>query len=321
MAEKMDGYPTEASRWAIFSGALLEPSRADGHSLTYSLVDARSRRKPHAQGTAVEDEDEDEVAARSMMREAFLQAVMDDDEDEELQELIEGGAIVDEPDWLGRTALILAAAAGMTGVMSILLEAGADPDATDQHGRSALLWASGGGWVEAVDLLLGRGVDASRADDQGDTALMLASLHGHTDVVSRLLPSAACDMVNARGEAAIGMAALLGHSEVCSPFSCCLLLRLLLLPIILAPLALPPPSPLALLPPSAPSPLSSTPRPYYPNASAPRHHPPPSTLPSTLHFLRWCVCWRSMARHGAYGRRWRRVTSSKLRSCSAAGST
>ena len=319
MAEKMDGYPTEASRWAIFSGALLEPSRADGHSLTYSLVDARSRRKPHAQGTAVEDEDEDEVAARAMMREAFLQAVMDDDEDEELQELIEGGAIVDEPDWLGRTALILAAAAGMTGVMSILLEAGADPEATDQHGRSALLWASGGGWVEAVDLLLGRGVDASRADDQGDTALMLASFHGHTDVVSRLLPSAACDMVNARGEAAIGMAALLGHSEVCSPFSCCLLLRLLLLPIILAPLALPPPSPLALSPPSAPSPLLSPPRPYYPNASAPRHHPPPP--PSTLHLLRWCVCWRSMARHGAYGRRWRRVTSSKWRSCSAAGST
>ena len=223
MAEKMDGYPTEASRGSLFSGALLEPSRADGHSLTYSLVDARSRRKPHAQGTAVEDEDEDEVAARSIMREAFLQAVMDDDEDEELQELIEGGAIVDEPDWLGRTALILAAAAGMTGVMSILLESGADPDAIDHHGRSALLWASGGGWVEAVDLLLGRGVDASRADDQGDTALMLASFHGHTDVVSRLLPSAACDMVNARGEAAIGMAALLGHSEVFSPSlaACC----------------------------------------------------------------------------------------------------
>ena len=53
--------------------------------------------------------------------------------------------------------MILAAAAGMTGVMSILLEAGADPDAIDHHGRSALLWASGGGWVEAVDLLLGRG--------------------------------------------------------------------------------------------------------------------------------------------------------------------
>ena len=224
MAEKMDGYPTEASRCAVFSDALLEPSRADGHSLTYSLEDARSRRKPCAQGTAVEDEDEDEVAARSRMREAFLETVMNDDEDDELQELIDGGAIVDEPDWLGRTALILAAAAGMTGVMSVLLEAGAEPDATDYHGRSALLWASGGGWVEAVDLLLGleRGVDVSRADDQGDTALMLASSHGHTDVVNRLLPGAACDMINARGVAAIGMAALLGHGEVF------LLLRLLL---------------------------------------------------------------------------------------------
>ena len=83
------------------------------------------------------------------MAEPFMEAVMMNDEDEELQDLIDGGAVVDEPDWLGRTALIIAATEGLTEVVNILLENDAEADAVDQRGRSALIWASGNGSAEA----------------------------------------------------------------------------------------------------------------------------------------------------------------------------
>ena len=81
----MDGaYPTTASRTAVFSESLLEPSREDGHSLTYSLKEARPRRQRPPKKETVDDaedgEEDAEAIATERMREAFMEAVMNNDE-------------------------------------------------------------------------------------------------------------------------------------------------------------------------------------------------------------------------------------------------
>ena len=215
----MDGYPTAALRGRLFSECLLEPSRLDGTTIQLSLKEARPRRnrppkKEQPEGDEDEDEDVEELA-RQRMAESFMEAVMMNDEDEELQDLIDGGAVVDEPDWLGRTALIIAATEGLTDAVNILLENEAEADAIDQHGRSALIWASGNGSAEAVEALLGKGVELDRADDAGNTALLLAAARGHVEVAGALLDAGAKpDVVNARGESPMSVAALLGHEDV-----------------------------------------------------------------------------------------------------------
>ena len=215
----MDGYPTGALRRRLFSECLLEPSRSDGTTIQLSLTQARPRRNrpPKKEQPEGEDEDEDEIEelARQRMAESFMEAVMMNDEDEELQDLIDGGAVVDGPDWLGRTALIIAATEGLTEVVNILLENDAEADAVDQRGRSALIWASGNGSAEAVEALLAKGVELDRADDAGNTALLLAASRGHVEVAGALLDAGAKpDVVNARGESPMRVAAFLGHEDV-----------------------------------------------------------------------------------------------------------
>ena len=63
-------------------------------------------------------------------------AVINDDR-ENLDTLLDGGARINEPDWCGRTALMLAIEHQNYALASYLLDRGADPAIKDRHGKTA----------------------------------------------------------------------------------------------------------------------------------------------------------------------------------------
>jgi len=98
-------------------------------------------------------------------------------------------------DWdeeAGGTALILASAAGSSGVVELLLRAGADVNAIDERGWSAILRASYFGHVGIVRALIEAGAAPDfRETNLGATALQLAARQNHADTVRALLDAGA----------------------------------------------------------------------------------------------------------------------------------
>jgi ankyrin repeat protein len=145
--------------------------------------------------------------------------------------LLAAGARVNARDYLGRTALMLAAGRGDPELTARLLDAGADVRAADERGGTALHYASGyppagdrgesvpevrlllaegadpgalnecrrtpvywaarRGWVATMDVLIDRGVEVDTACGDGTTALFAAALEGRRDAVERLLAAGA----------------------------------------------------------------------------------------------------------------------------------
>jgi ankyrin repeat protein len=96
-------------------------------------------------------------------------------------------ALVRITDGERNTPLLLAAAHGHGGVVSLLLERGAYAAARDMLLGTALHAAARHGGVEAVSVLLQGGADQAATDDLGWTPLHLAARFGHHDVVALLL--------------------------------------------------------------------------------------------------------------------------------------
>jgi uncharacterized protein len=69
------------------------------------------------------------------------------------------------------TALMWAAALGLTSNIETLLDAGANLHVKTEKGRTALMWAVKQGQVEAVQLLLRRGARVNDEDEIGKTVL------------------------------------------------------------------------------------------------------------------------------------------------------
>lgn len=101
-------------------------------------------------------------------------------------------------DWLGTTALHLAAQNGHAGIAEILLRGGVNRDAKTKLERTALHLAAQGGFLDVVDLLLIHGCDANARDMLKMTPLHWAVERGHIFVVERLLYSGAD--INARSK-------------------------------------------------------------------------------------------------------------------------
>lgn len=86
------------------------------------------------------------------------------------------GISPDTRDEEGYTALMWAAMAGHSDIVSLLLDKGADQDARDKHhGMTALMHAAREGRTDVVELLLGRGAQIDAWDEEGRTALFLAA--------------------------------------------------------------------------------------------------------------------------------------------------
>jgi uncharacterized protein len=97
------------------------------------------------------------------------------------------GLDVNEKTKQGKTALILASAAGHTKVVEALIELGADIQAHDNNGATALILAATEGHAEVVRVLLSRGADVAAKDHDGGTALLNAVFFGYRDAAAELL--------------------------------------------------------------------------------------------------------------------------------------
>lgn len=90
-------------------------------------------------------------------------------------------------DWLGTTALHLAAQNGHAEIAEILLRGGVNRDARTKLERTALHLAAQVGSLEVVDLLLTHGADVNARDMLKMTPLHWAVERDHLYVVDRLL--------------------------------------------------------------------------------------------------------------------------------------
>lgn len=128
---------------------------------------------------------------------------------------VSGVAILNAPDWDGRTPLITAAAQGRAAIVEELLAAGAAHSLTDNEGLTALMEASCLGHFEIVSLLLRAGADVNVQSASGRTALHKAAYYGHLDICDILISSGADkDRQNMLGGTAIIGAAFKGYRDI-----------------------------------------------------------------------------------------------------------
>lgn len=90
-------------------------------------------------------------------------------------------------DWLGITALHMAASNGHSEIADILLKAGVNRDARTKLERTALHHAAQGGSLEVVDLLIMHGSDVNARDMLKMTPIHWAVERRHAKIVERLL--------------------------------------------------------------------------------------------------------------------------------------
>ena len=106
---------------------------------------------------------------------------------EEVKELINRGADINQRDDNGRTALMFAAINTHYETMKVLLESGADVNAVSKIGGTALMGAALAGDLRMVQALLDRGADLNaRLHETNESAMTLAAKHGY-DEIARLL--------------------------------------------------------------------------------------------------------------------------------------
>jgi ankyrin repeat protein len=99
-----------------------------------------------------------------------------------------GGSYVDSTlDEEGKTALMLAAAAGNDAMVDLLLRYRAKPDARDSIGNTALAYAAARGQIEAAEALLRGRAAIDPENRQGVTPLMQAAQQGQAAMVRFLL--------------------------------------------------------------------------------------------------------------------------------------
>ena len=123
------------------------------------------------QGAEYTPEPSDELVLSWELAEALLEASESADE-EEVQWLLEQGALPLPDHWHQSYPLEEAALTGNLNIVRMLLKAGADPNLHD--GIPPIVGAAGQGSSEMVGLLIEKGCDLNAVDEFGDTALTAA---------------------------------------------------------------------------------------------------------------------------------------------------
>ena len=106
---------------------------------------------------------------------------------EQVRELLNEGADINQKDDNGRTALMFAVINAHYATMSVLLEHGADVNARSNVGGTALMAAALAGDLKMAQALLLRGADVhARLSETNESAATIATSHGYDEIV-RLL--------------------------------------------------------------------------------------------------------------------------------------
>jgi len=105
--------------------------------------------------------------------------------------LVNAKANVKAANRYGVTPLSLACTNGDEVMVELLLEAGADPNTKLRGDETVLMTAARTGKLAAVKALLSRGADVNARERRGQTALMWAAAEGHAAVVQALLQAGA----------------------------------------------------------------------------------------------------------------------------------
>jgi ankyrin repeat protein len=106
---------------------------------------------------------------------------------EQVRHLVEGSGAPFTSDWLGTTALHVAAQCGHADIAEILVRGGVNRDARTKLERTALHLAAQSGSFDIVDLLLNYKSDVNARDMLRMTPLHWAVERGHLMVAERLL--------------------------------------------------------------------------------------------------------------------------------------
>jgi ankyrin repeat protein len=110
----------------------------------------------------------------------------------EMRRVIGSRSALDVRDEHGRTAAMIAAAAGRWRVLALLVDAGADVAVSrNRYGGTALHLAALRGCVKAVRILLGAGADPDARDSEGWTSLAFGVYANHFAVVKILIRAGA----------------------------------------------------------------------------------------------------------------------------------
>ena len=97
------------------------------------------------------------------------------------------GAEIESRDAAGNTPLLLASAAGLTGIVKRLLSGDADIEARNMVEMTPLMRAARNGHSNVVAILLKKGADRSALDER-DRAQQHAILAGYPKIAKKLAP-------------------------------------------------------------------------------------------------------------------------------------
>ncbi|XP_052278740.1 ankyrin repeat domain-containing protein 1-like [Dreissena polymorpha] len=107
---------------------------------------------------------------------------------QEVQELLKGGNIDFNVDYLGDNAIHLAARKGNIDYIKLLHKAGVDLQQKNMHGNTAMHYAARDGYLDIVDYLRTHKVDMNPLNDlDGEAPLHLAVREQAMDVIEALV--------------------------------------------------------------------------------------------------------------------------------------
>jgi ankyrin repeat protein len=122
--------------------------------------------------------------------------------------LLEKGALINDAQHDGKTALYQAAWNGKIDTITLLLEHGADINARDHHGETPLFGGASGGRPETVRLLLDRGTDIHARNNKGYTILMTAACFNPKISMARMAANRRWDLPQGTAQARIDQMAV-----------------------------------------------------------------------------------------------------------------
>ncbi|BCS17425.1 ankyrin repeat domain-containing protein [Aspergillus puulaauensis] len=100
-----------------------------------------------------------------------LRVAIGNGDERSVADLVLRNTPLNQPDQMGRTALMFAVIQGRAAIVELLVGSGADLNHTTSTGETALMYACKWGWIGIAWILVAAGCDVDMRDDEGKAAL------------------------------------------------------------------------------------------------------------------------------------------------------